>query len=80
MCKRSGQSTDHLLLHCEVARDLCSAIFTLIGVQWAMLEKVMELLDCWQGQGGSLFSSSCVEDSPVVLNVDHMERAECKMF
>jgi hypothetical protein len=32
MCKRSGESIDHLLLHCEMARDLWSALFTLFDV------------------------------------------------
>jgi hypothetical protein len=29
---------------------------------------------------GKSFSSSCLEDIPVVLNVEHMERVECNMF
>jgi hypothetical protein len=33
MCKKSGETIDHLLLHCEVARDLWSYIFTLFGVE-----------------------------------------------
>jgi hypothetical protein len=39
MCKRSGESIDHLLLlHCEVARDLWASIFRLFGVEWSCLE------------------------------------------
>jgi hypothetical protein len=53
MCKRSRESTDHLLLHCEVARDLWSGIFTLSKVQWVMPKRVIELLHCWRGQVGS---------------------------
>jgi hypothetical protein len=32
MCKMSGQSIKHLLLHCKVARDFWSYILTLFGV------------------------------------------------
>jgi hypothetical protein len=32
MCKKSGESIDHLLLHCDVARDLWSYFLTLYGV------------------------------------------------
>jgi len=33
MCKKSGESIEHLLLHCEVARDLWSYILTFFGVE-----------------------------------------------
>jgi hypothetical protein len=36
MRKKSGESIEHLLLHCKVARNLWSYIFTLFGVEWAM--------------------------------------------
>jgi hypothetical protein len=52
MCKRSGESIVHLL-HCEVPRDLWSAIFTLFSVTRVMLERVIDLLACWRGQVGS---------------------------
>jgi hypothetical protein len=50
MCKKSGESIEHLFLHCEVARELWCEIFILFGVKWVMLERVIELLDCWRGQ------------------------------
>lgn len=37
MCKKCGESIDHLLIHCEVAIELCSALLQLFGVAWVML-------------------------------------------
>jgi hypothetical protein len=53
MCKRSGESIDHLLLHCEVARDLWTALFTLFDIKWVMPERVTDMLACWRGQVGT---------------------------
>jgi len=36
LCKKSGESIDHLLLHCEIVRDLWSYILILFGVEWVM--------------------------------------------
>jgi len=47
MCKRSGESINHFLLHCEVARELWNAIFSLFGVECVMPRRVIELLDCF---------------------------------
>jgi hypothetical protein len=30
MCKKSGESINHLLLHCEVTRDLWSSLFNFL--------------------------------------------------
>jgi hypothetical protein len=46
MCKKSGESIDHLFLHCEAARELWNVIFSLFGVEWIMPRRVIELLDC----------------------------------
>jgi hypothetical protein len=46
MCKRAGESVDHLLLHCEYASELCSFIFCIVGLHWVMPCKVSELLVC----------------------------------
>jgi hypothetical protein len=47
LCKKSGESIDHLLLHCEVARDLWNYILILSGVEWVMPLTVLELLKSW---------------------------------
>jgi hypothetical protein len=56
LCKKSGESIDHLLLHCEVARDLWSYILILFGVVWVMPRTVLEFLNSWGaaiGYGGA---------------------------
>ena len=40
---------DHLLLHCTVARELWTMVFSLFGVNWVMLKGIMELLASWKG-------------------------------
>uniref|UniRef100_A0A2N9J6H2 Reverse transcriptase zinc-binding domain-containing protein n=1 Tax=Fagus sylvatica TaxID=28930 RepID=A0A2N9J6H2_FAGSY len=37
MCKHSGESPNHLLLHCEMAQSLWSMVFCLFGVVWVIL-------------------------------------------
>jgi hypothetical protein len=53
MCKRSGESINHLLLHCEVARTLWSELFTLFGVKWVLNGRVLDLMACWKIQRGN---------------------------
>ena len=47
MCKRCGESVDHLLLHCPIAYEMWSMIFCLFGICWVILRGVVDLLDCW---------------------------------
>jgi len=47
MCKKKGESIDHLLLHCDTARELWSFMFSLFGVEWVMPQTVLELLTTW---------------------------------
>jgi hypothetical protein len=44
MCKKYGESVDHLLLHCDVARVVWSYFYSLFGVEWVMPSSVMDLL------------------------------------
>jgi hypothetical protein len=51
MCKRSGESVDHLLLHCDVASAIWSAFFSRFGLSWVMPRRVVDLFDCWWSSG-----------------------------
>ena len=54
MCKNSGESPSHLLLHCSIAQDLWNFILSLFGLQWVMPRDVRDLLACWwAGRGRS---------------------------
>jgi len=44
MCKKHGESVDHLLLHCDVARVVWSSFYSLFGVEWVMSSSVLDLL------------------------------------
>ncbi len=51
MCKRGGETGEHLFLHCEYVRELWSLIFCMFGIQWTMPCTVLNLLACWKRQG-----------------------------
>jgi hypothetical protein len=53
ICKKGGESNNHLFLHCEVVRDLWSSLFYLFGVDWVMPRRLRELLVCWSSQMGN---------------------------
>ena len=36
MCKRTGETIDHLLPHCPVAQELWDMMCSLFGVHWVM--------------------------------------------
>jgi hypothetical protein len=44
MCKRHGESINHLLLHCDVARVVWSYFYSLFRVKWIMPSSVLDLL------------------------------------
>jgi hypothetical protein len=37
MCKRSGVSIDHVLLHCHYAHKLWSLVFCLFGIHYVLV-------------------------------------------
>ena len=51
MCKRAGESVNHLMLHCEYAQELWSMIFCLFGISWVMPQTSYALLHCWRRKG-----------------------------
>ena len=50
MCMRDGETTNHLLLHCPVARVLWYMMLALFRVHWLMPSGVKELLATWMGK------------------------------
>jgi len=52
MCKKSGESVNHLLLHCPIAYDLWSMVWALFGLQWVMPHGVSDFFSSWQGSFG----------------------------
>jgi hypothetical protein len=47
MCKESGESISHLLMHCSAAREVWLFIFNIFSIQWVMPGGVLDLLSCW---------------------------------
>ena len=50
ICKKSGESVNHLLLHCPIAYELWSMVWTLFVLLWVMLPS--DLFSSWQGSFG----------------------------
>jgi hypothetical protein len=59
MCKRCGETVDHLLLHCTVAQELWSLVFSMFEIHWVMPKRVADVLFDWMycfGKHGSSFA------------------------
>jgi hypothetical protein len=68
MCKASGESPDHFLLHCIFAKNLWSMVFFLFDISWVLPPRVVDLLASWIGRrakrgggGGGGVGKSCLE-------------------
>jgi hypothetical protein len=47
LCKRDGETVDHLLLHCDVATTLWNHVFSRFGMSWVIPRRVVDLFACW---------------------------------
>jgi hypothetical protein len=52
LCKKAGESSDHIFLHCYLANHLWDVVLSLFGIHWVMPRTVSELLWCWLGALG----------------------------
>lgn len=43
MCKKSRETINHVLLHCEVARALRNSVFGLCWLEWVMPQRLVDL-------------------------------------
>ena len=80
MCKHSGKSIDHLLLHCEVAIEVWNMVFQMFGVTWMMSGRIKEYLESWRGQRANCTVMHIWKTGSSVCNVVLMERKECMEF
>lgn len=53
----SGETVDHLLVHCFVACTLQSYIFSSFKIQWVLLTTIMDLYFGWQNWFGNHYSN-----------------------
>jgi hypothetical protein len=56
MCRRDGETTNHLLIHCEVASGLWSFVFRKFGILWVLPGCVRDLFFGWYNGLGKLHS------------------------
>lgn len=47
LCKGDGESVNHVLLHCSVARGLWVHVFGILNLHWIMPERVTDVLLSW---------------------------------
>ena len=52
MCKRGGETVNHLLLHCEIAKTIWDEVFKRMDMAWVMPETVLDVLACWNSIRG----------------------------
>ena len=50
LCKKNGETTDHLFLHCPLAQELWNMVWSLFGVYWVMRCGVVDILVSWLGK------------------------------
>jgi hypothetical protein len=51
MCRKTWETVDHLLLHCDVASALWSSLFSRFGISSVMPRRVVDMLGCWRSSG-----------------------------
>ncbi|KAF5463697.1 hypothetical protein F2P56_013842 [Juglans regia] len=52
LCKRDGESVNHLFVHCKVTRFLWNEVLSWTGLHWVMPREVVDLLVGWKGVKG----------------------------
>jgi hypothetical protein len=54
MYKKSGESVEDLLLHCEMSNALWNTIFSLVGLAKVMTRRVVDLFVSWKWYFGRI--------------------------
>ncbi|KAG2724440.1 hypothetical protein I3760_01G016600 [Carya illinoinensis] len=67
MCKKDGESVNHLFLHCEVSRFLWDEVLSWTGLHWVMPKDVVDLMVGWKGLKGCKKAASVWKMIPPCL-------------
>jgi hypothetical protein len=67
MCRRNGESVDHLLFHCEASGALWNAFFNCFRLSWVMHTRIIDLYACWWTVGSTRSAVVCKMVSSCLL-------------
>lgn len=62
-----GESSDHLLLHCDVSKVLWDEVLAKLGIACVMSKRVVYLLACWTGIQGNCHIAAVWKIVPLCL-------------
>ena len=79
MCRYSGETMDHLLIHCEKAYQLWCFVLRAFGKSWVFTRKVIDLLFGWKNWVGETLIQHLEFDSDV-FDVAYLEGAQQLYF
>jgi mannosylglycoprotein endo-beta-mannosidase len=48
LCKSAGETVDHILLHCSMARGVWGNVLSILNYDWVMPRRVVDVLRCWR--------------------------------
>ena len=80
MCKQEGESVNHLLLHCSMARELWTLVLSLFGVHQVMPKRVLDLLACWKGRFGRHWNGDIWNAIPLCMRWIIWKERNCRTF
>lgn len=53
LCNETGETNNHLFLHCKFTAQLWNLFFSLTKTVWTMPGHTADLMSCWMKRGGS---------------------------
>ena len=74
MCRRSGETVDHLLIHCSVAAELWNLYLGCLGFNGYYKRRfLIYYVGQWVADGRIKFFFKCMESCSFMFVVDYLE-------